>query len=477
MTRPTVVIVGGGITGLSAAWALAKPVDGPRVVVLEASDRLGGKLRTSTFAGLAVDEGADAFLARVPEATALCRELGLGDELVAPATARAYLWWDHELHQLPPGLVLGVPADLTHLARSRLLSPRGKARAALEPLLPGLGAAIATDNLGTLIRRRFGDEVLERLVDPLVGGINAGDADHLSAAAAAPQVAAVAGRARSLLIGLRRQAAATARRTAADGGTAAPIFLAPRGGMTSVVARLTGALGALGVDLRTGTAVDRIAAIGDQGRWRVADVDADAVIVATPAFVAANQLVAIAPTAAAMIGTIEHATVAVVTLAFAERDVGRRLDGSGYLVPKPQQRALTACSWSSSKWAHANIPGQVVLRASLGRYGNEGGARGTDDELVERALTELREPMRLTGRPTEARVTRWERGFPQHQPGHLDLVARIDDRLGREAPGVVVAGAAYRGVGIPACIRQGTAAAEAVIGRLHGRSWPQSDRG
>ena len=183
-----------------------------------------------------------------------------------------------------------------------------------------------------------------------------------------------------------------------------------------------------------------------------------------------NQLAAIAPTAAAMVGTIEHATVAVVTLAFAERDVGRPLDGSGYLVPKPHQRAVTACSWSSSKWAHTSLPGQVVLRASLGRYGNEDGARGSDDELVERALYELREPMRLTGRPTEARVTRWERGFPQHQPGHLDLVARIDDRLGREAPGVVVAGAAYRGVGIPACIRQGSAAAEALLGRLNGRT-------
>ena len=221
MAERVVAIVGGGITGLAAAWALTKLDDPAAVVIFDADDRLGGKLRTSPFAGLgAVDEGADAFLARVPEALALCGELGLGDELVAPATGTAYLWWNGTMHRLPEGLVLGVPAGLARLAGSDLLSWRGKARAALEPLLPRRSAVIDDDNLGALIRRRFGDEVLERLVDPLIGGINAGDADHLSLAASAPQVAEVAARSRSLLIGLRR-------RDAPPTGAAAPVFLTP----------------------------------------------------------------------------------------------------------------------------------------------------------------------------------------------------------------------------------------------------------
>ena len=452
-----VVVVGGGITGLAAAWELSA-TPGRRVVVLEASDRFGGKVRTSPFAGLpAVDEGPDAFLARVPEAVALCRELGLGDDLVSPSTAKAWLWWDHRLHGLPAGLVLGVPSDLAGLARSRLLSWPAKARAALEPLLPGLAARVADDNLGALVRARFGDQVLERLVDPLVGGINAGDADQLSAKAAAPQILGVAGASRSLLFGLRRQAAAAP----ANPG---PVFLAPRGGMGSMVERLVAGLCERGVELRTGVTVDALERAG--ARWIVGDLTADAVIVATPAFVAAPQLAAASPEAAGVLAAIPHASVAMITLAYRDVDVGRPLDGSGHLVPKPGQRALTACSWASTKWAHWKTPGQAVLRASLGRLGNEAAAHGSDDELVTRAVDDLTEPLQLRADPTAVRVTRWEKAFPQHMPGHLDRVAAVETALRRDAPGVWAVGAAHRGVGLPACIRQGRAAARDAMARL-----------
>ena len=452
-----VAVVGGGITGLAAAWELsARP--GVRVVVFEASDRFGGKLRTTPFAGLpAVDEGADAFLARVPEAEALCCELGLGDALVSPATGAAWLWWDHRLHRLPAGLVLGVPSDLAGLARSRLLSWPAKARAALEPVLPGLAARVADDNLGALVRARFGDQVLERLVDPLVGGINAGDADHLSADAAAPQILSVARRSRSLLVGLRRQAAA-------GPANPGPVFLTPAGGMGSLVDRLVAGLDERGVELRTGVAIRAVERAGS--RWQVGDVTADAVIVATPAFVAAPQLTGVSDEAARLLAAIEHASVAMVTLAFRDDDVGRTLDGSGHLVPKPGQRALTACSWASTKWAHWKAPGQSVLRASLGRFGNEAAAHGTDTELLERAVADLTEPLRLRGEPTAVRITRWEKAFPQHAPGHLGRVAAVEAALRRDAPGVWAVGAAHRGVGIPACIRQGRAAAQDAASRL-----------
>ena len=461
MTERVVAIVGGGITGLAAAWALTKLDDPPTVVVFDADDRLGGKLRTSPFAGLpAVDEGADAFLARVPEAVALCGELGLGDELVAPSTGKAYLWWDGAMHRLPEGLVLGVPAGVARLASSDLLSWRGKARAALEPLLPRRSAVIDDDNLGSLIRQRFGDEVLERLVDPLIGGINAGDADHLSLAASAPQVAEVVARSRSLLIGLRRHSAPTGT---APRGAAAPVFLTPRHGMASLVERLVQALTARGVELRTAAPIERIERHG--ARWRVGPLDADAVIVATPAHVAAPQLAAVAPDAAALIAAIDHASVTMVTLAFDAANVARALDGSGHLVPKPQQHHLTACSWASTKWAHWRRADQVLLRASLGRYGHEASALGSDDELIARALADLTPALGLRGAPSDVRVTRWDKAFPQHTPKHLDRVVAIEAALAAEARGLVVAGAAYRGVGIPACIRQGTAAAATVARR------------
>ena len=455
MSERVVAIVGGGITGLAAAWELsAQP--GVRVVVLEASDRFGGKIRTSPFAGLpAVDEGPDAFLARVPEATALCRELGLGDELVSPSSGKAWLWWHRRLHALPAGLVLGVPSDLRGLARSRLLSVRGKLRAAVEPILPGLADAVAADNLGALVRARFGAEVLERLVDPLVGGINAGDADDLSARSSAPQILDVAAGSRSLLVGLRRRAAGVP-----DG----PVFLVPRSGMGSVVERLVAALAERGVELRTGAAVDAIERAG--AGWRVADVEVDAVIVTTPAFVAARQLAGASADAARLLGAIPHASVAMVTLAYRDEHVGRPLDGSGHLVPKPEQRALTACSWASTKWSHWKAPGQSVLRASLGRHGNEAAADGTDDELVARAVGDLHEPLRLAGDPIASRVTRWPAAFPQHTPGHLERVATIEAALRRDAPGVWAVGAAHRGVGIPACIRQGRAAARDALACL-----------
>lgn len=461
MSGRVVAVVGGGITGLAAARR-AVALGAERVVVFEASDRLGGKLRTSPFAGLpAVDEGPDAFLARVPEAVALCRELGLGDDLVSPAIGKAWLWWDHRLHALPEGLVLGVPSDLAGLARSRLLSWRGKARAALEPVLPGLAASAARDNLGALVRARFGDEVLERLVDPLVGGINAGDADQLSARSSAPQILDVTARNRSLLIGLRRQAARAPKNPG-------PIFLAPRGGMGSIVERLVAELAATGVELRLNTPVERVERAGE--RWGVGDVEADAVIVATPAFVAGPQLADASAEAAGVLRAVPHSSVAMITLAFRDEHVGRALDGSGHLVPKPAQRAMTACSWASTKWTHWKAPGQSVLRASLGRYGNEAAAHGTDADLTGRAIADLTEALELRGDPTAVRVTRWDKAFPQHTPGHLDRVAGVEAALRRDAPGVWAVGAAHRGVGIPACIRQGSAAATDALARLAERT-------
>jgi oxygen-dependent protoporphyrinogen oxidase len=444
-----VVVVGGGITGLTAAFELRRTADPPAVTVLEASDRLGGKILTTPFAGLpAVDAGPDSVLARVPWAVDLLRDLALDDQLVAPATGKASLWWRGELHPIPPGLVLGLPTGLPALARSRLLSWPGKARAAVEPLLPRTSG---DDDLGLTVRRRFGSEVYDRLVGPLIGSINAADPQRISLAACAPQVAEAAARHRSLLLGLR------ANRPAAPG---APVFLTHPDGLGHVVHRLAVILRDDGVDLRVGQPAGTI--IHDGERYRVGGLAADAVVLTVPADVAAAALDEVAPAAGPRLRAMRFASVAMVTLALADHAVGRHLDGSGYLVPAAAQRHITACSWASSKWAHLHRDGQVVLRASLGRDGDERALDLDDDALVAATLDDLRLHLGLRADPTAVRVSRWPRSFPQYEPGHLDRVAAIEASL---PAGVVVAGSSYRGLGIASCIRQGREAARTTVAR------------
>ena len=443
---PRVAVVGGGITGLAAALALADA--GADVVVLEAADHLGGKIRTSPFAGLpAVDEGADAFLARVPEAVALARRVGLGDVLVSPTDAGAAVW-HHGLHRLPAGLLLGVPTELGPMARTRLLSWRGKARAAIEPLLPR--TSTAADSVGAFVRRRFGDEVHERLVDALVGSIYAADTDRFSLAAV-PQVAELARRERSLLLGARR---ARRRQPPAEG----PVFASPSRGVGTLVDATADALRASGGDIRTGIAVATVAP--DGSGWRVDDEAFDGVVLAGPARATAALVAGMAPEAARLMSGVDHVDVILVTLRVPAASWPERLAGlSGYLVPKPDQRLVTAASFGSQKWAHWRPDGgDQVLRVSLGRDGLPVGHLD-DDAAVDAVVSETSRHLGVDLAPTDVRVSRWPGAFPQHRPHHTDRVAAIRAAL---PAGVAVAGASYDGIGIPACIR----AADATARRL-----------
>jgi oxygen-dependent protoporphyrinogen oxidase len=461
-----VVVVGGGITGLACALELVE--SGVEVTVLEAASRLGGNIRTSRFAGLEVDEAADAFLARVPEAVALCQRLGLGDQLVSPSNAGAYVWARGRLRRLPAGLALGVPGEILPVARSGILGVGGLARAALEPLLPR--RSTPPDALGPLVSARFGREVLERLVDPLIGGINAGDADRLSALAVAPQVAGVAERSRSLLLGLR------ADRRAHPPDPTAPVFFTLRGGMGGLIDALAASLAVAQppATIELDAPVESVE-IDERGAVQVTTgtsaanprrMDADAVVLACPAHASARLLADAVPEVAAILLGIDYASVALVTFAFDDAAIGRPLDATGLLVPKPAQRTVTAASWASTKWAHWRTPGQAIVRASAGRDGDDHALGLTDDDLVGAMLTDLGRLMDLRAAPTEVRVSRWPRSFPQYRPGHLERIDEADRHLAAHAPTVVLAGAAYRGLGIPACIRQGQSAARILTTRL-----------
>ncbi|MDP1819365.1 MAG: protoporphyrinogen oxidase [Acidimicrobiales bacterium] len=455
-----VAVVGGGITGLVAARTLA--LAGADVTLVDPGP-LGGKVQTSAFDGGTLDEAADAFLARVPEGVELCRELGLEGELVSPAARRAHVWSRGALRPLPEAQLLGVPTDLDELAASGIVSPEGLERARLDLTLPG--SPLHDDvSIGAVMRARLGDEVTERLVDPLVGGINAGDTDRLSLAATVPQLdAAVRSGVASLVEACRAKRASVA-------DPAAPVFYAPRRGMGALPAALAADLDARGVAFVTETAEALAKSVGG---WQLrltsgGAVDVDGVVLAAPAGVSARLVGPQAPTAAELLEAIPYASVALVALAVPREGVDRVLDGSGFLVPRVEGRTVTACSWTTSKWPHLGGEGTVWLRASVGRDGHGEALASDDDGLLAHVLTDLRTTMELRGAPTEARVTRWPSSFPQYRPGHLDRVDAIDADVQARAVGIEVAGAALRGLGVPACIRQGAAAAHRLLATLGG---------
>jgi protoporphyrinogen/coproporphyrinogen III oxidase len=463
-----VVVVGGGVTGLSAAYELACERHGHvEVTVLEAGDRFGGKIRTRPFAGHPLDEAADAFLARVPDAVDLCRDLGLDDDLVSPAVRKAYLYSRGQLRPFPEGVVLGVPTDLDALAASGTLSPAGLERAALDlsmgPDLARFGVDDPPDeSVGAVVRRRVGDEVFERLVAPLLSGVHAGNADRLSLAAGAPQLAVALRDHPSLIGGL------VAQRGAADPDR--PVFFGLAHGSETLTDALVDALRAAGAELHLGAPVEAVEPSGGPAggytvrvtgtaEWLVAD----AVVLTCPLDATAALLAGVTPDAATAMADVAYADVALVALAVPIDGIDRPLDGSGFLVAQPEELLLTACSWASSKWAHLADGKVALLRASVGRADDARANALDDEELVDAVKADLATTMGLHAAPSEVRVSRWARALPQFEVGHLERVRAWRSALAADHPRLEVAGAGLSGLGIPACIGQGRAAARSLL--------------
>lgn len=459
MSVPHVVVIGGGISGLTAAYRLHTCTTPVRVTLLEAAPRLGGKISTTPFGGRMVDEGPDAFLARVPWGTDLCRELGIDDRLISPSSSGAYVVSRGKMRRLPEGLMLGVPSRLRQIATSGIISPLGMARAGLDLVLPDNWNG-RDESVGDLISRRLGREVAERLVDPLIGSINASDTFKLSAEMSAPQIADTARRHRSLIRGVRelqRQREATPD---------APLFHSFNDGVGVLVDRLAKSLDDDVV--KTSTAATSIEQTDEGYRVGVGTghLDADAVVIATPARHTAGLVRPLAPAAADTLDAIEYASVAMVTMSFRAGDVGHPLDGSGLLVPEPEGKLVTAVSFANRKWPHWTDDERVLLRVSAGRHGDDRWLQLDDDELVNTLANEVGELLDISGPVLEWRVTRWVDSFPQYRPGHGQALTAAEADLAARAPGIELCGASYRGVGIPACIRQGDEAARRVLDRL-----------
>lgn len=451
------MIVGGGISGLAAAWFLRQGGAPVRVTVLEGSPRIGGKLHASEVAGVSVDEGAEAMLARRPEGKDLARAVGLGEELVPPGTTQAAIYTRGALRPMPKGQVMGVPSDLTELAKSGIISPAGLLRVPLDQVLPA--TLVTTDvSVAAYIRARMGGEVLDRLIEPLLGGVYAGRSDMLSLEATMPRIAAAARSERSLLAAARQ----IVDEAPADAG---PVFTTLRGGLGSLPEAVAKASGA---DVRTGVTVRELHRTLKGWRLVTGPVpsptvfEADAVILAVPGPAAARLLRDEVPKAAAELARIEYSSMAIVTLAFPVSAFGAVPTGSGYLVPPVEGRAVKAATFSSVKWPHL-AGDHVIVRCSIGRVGDEHLLQREDAELVAMGVAEMSEVMGVRGLPVDSRVSRWGGALPQYNVGHLDRVARARAAVAVQ-PGLAVCGAAYDGLGIPACISTARTAAARILG-------------
>lgn len=439
--------MGAGIAGLTAARDLAEA--GLDVLVLEGTDRAGGKLRAGRVAGTTLDVGAEAMLHRRPEGTALATALGL--PITHPSAATSRVWTREALRPLPR-TVMGAPLDLDQLAASGILSAAGLARAREQR--PVDSAADAS--VGDLVAARFGAEVVDRLVEPLLGGVYAGQARRISVRSAAPQLA-----------GLLARPAFTVPVPPAD---APPVFAGVEGGMWRLPAALADDLARRpGVEVRYDAAVTAIRRTGAGFALTTPTGEevADRVVLATPAAPGARLLAELAPQAAAELAAIGCASVALVTLAFRAEEAAEVLDvgAAGFLVPPVDGRRIKAATFSFAKWdwVRAAGDGLLVLRTSLGRYGEEHTLQVPDAALVEASLADLAAATGLRARPVDAVVQRWGGGLPQYWVGHAERIDRVRAAVAG-VPGLAVCGASYDGVGIPATIASAHRAAADLLG-------------
>ena len=445
--QPKVVVVGGGMSGIATAHFIHRSLgEGVQITLVEAGPQLGGKVATQEFGGHLVDTGPDALLMRVPAMATLLKDLGFNDQLVAPASLGAHVWSRGRLRRLPTGTLFGVPDRLVPLVKSQLLSPMGLARAALDLVLPRNRSLSDDPSIADLVSPRLGAQVFDRLVEPLLGGVHAGRAAELSARSTVPEIAALARKNRSLYLGLRRL------RHHAAPSKGGPVLITLAGGLVRLIDALAAQLGK--ADVRLNTNVSLVSRDGAGYRVDLADgqsIAADAVVLATPAFVSSSLLADVAPDVATVLGEIPYVDVATIWLAYPPSAMGRPLDGTGFLIPPEEGKLLVGCTWSSAKWPHLHDDNLVLIRCMVGRRGDTRWLDMDDDALVSGVHEELVEAMGLTSGPIHQSIQRWPNGMPQYVVGHQKRLDAVEAALG-DLPGLYLTGAAFRGVGLASCV-------------------------
>lgn len=462
-----VVIVGGGITGLSAAHALEKAEDRREVFIVEGSTQLGGNLQTVRHNGFIIDAGPDSWVAAKPHATRLAREVGLGDELIGtrPDTRRVYIVWQRKLHPMPEGLILGVPTEIKPLVETELLGWDAKLRAGLDYVVPPKRWKDDDDeSIASFVHRRLGPDVSERIAGPLLGGIFAGDPEALSVRACVPQLVD-AERDHGSVIRAMRALKAKRKAQATSGESTA--FVSLKRGVQDLVVNVAHKLrDAEIITGRMAKAVVRLPEGDARGRWLVKTSDgamfADDVVLSMPGHAASKLLVDTDPTLSEQLGTLSYSSAATVFLAYRKFDVRHPLDAFGILIPRAEGRPIMACTFVSSKWDHRAPSGQVLLRVFVGGSGNEHMVDHDDEELVRLARSQIFDLLAIDRPPMFTRVFRFRKSSPQPYVGHIPRVKKILARAA-EHPGLHLGGNGYLGSGIPDMVRQGEEIAARIV--------------
>lgn len=464
--KKTIAIVGGGITGLTAAYYLQqklaelKQLD--RIVLIEEKEQLGGKIQTIQQDGYVIERGPDSFLERKHPAVNLAKNLGIEDELVRNTTGQAYILVGEHLHPMPKGSFMGVPTDLDVFMETDLLSAEGKERVKQDLLLPKTDV-VGDQSLGQFFRYRFGDELVENIIEPLLSGVYSGNLDEMSLFATFPQFYELEQTYGSLIKGLQQ----TIHRPKADTGKKAGQFLTFKNGLQTFVNHLEGA-----IDEEVTVHYDKVMRIQhEKERYRLtlregAAIDADVVLMTTPHETLAEIFPA--ENAFSSLMGVPSNSVANVVFAFDESAIEQSLEGTGFVVSRNSSYRMTACTWTYRKWETTTPKGKVLLRAYVGKPGDEDIVMYSDEEIVQIVLQELAQTMTITQDPEFSLVTRWARAMPQYTIGHMDRIKKVRKEIAESLPGVFLAGASFGGVGIPDCIEQAEKAVEAVVAHLKG---------
>jgi oxygen-dependent protoporphyrinogen oxidase len=439
--------------------------------VIEATREWGGKITTHMVDDLVIEAGPDSFLSQKPWALDLCRQLGLSDQLINtnPLEDRAFVYSRGRLCPLPEGLVMVVPSRIGRFVRSGLLSWSGMARMALDLVIPRQPDTDSDESLASFFRRRLGPEAFERLIEPLMAGIYAGDAEQLSLQATFPRFLEMERRHGSLIRGIWAGQAENNRRKG-TGSESRTMFVTLRDGLQTLVNAVVAHLEKAGTHFRLGQRVVTIRArspqAGESGYTLLFEnspvLSADAVVLATPAYVSGQLVRGLNAVAADGLSAIPYASTATVSLAYHRAEVGPSVRGFGFVVPRVEQRGLLAATWTSRKWSHRAPLSHTLVRCYVGGIGREDLLKADDHTVIQRVKHELAEIAGLAATPTYVEVNRWERGMPQYTLGHVDRLEKIENAL-RPYPRLYLTGAGYRGVGIPDCIRDGNETASRAV--------------
>ena len=480
MSNPrTVVVVGGGISGLATAFSLQEQAAAAgvpiRCLVLEAGSSWGGKIVTHRIGDLVTEAGPDSFLSQKPAGLELCAKLGLAEQLINTNETgkKAFVLSGGRLHELPEGLVSFAPKQLGPFLRSGLLSWTGLARMGLDLIVPR-GSPQGDESLASFFRRRFGAQAFDRVLEPLMAGIYAGDAEQMSLKATFPRFYELEQQYGSIIRGMM-----AARKKAASLSPSGPrrtMFVSLKNGLGDLVTALTARLTRQGVELRLGCQVDALRVRSHQlGRWMYdlilndgSALSCESLVLATPAYVSAELLRPLTPIAGGLLEMIPYASTATIALSYPAGAVAGAVEGFGFIVPRKEGRDLIAATWTSLKWPHRAPADQVLIRCYVGGVGREAILQLDDEQLAGKVRAELSALCGIHAEPKYLEVNRWWKAMPQYTLGHLDRLTQLDAALSRYG-GLVLTGAGYRGVGIPDCIRDGAAAAGRVVRFLAGQ--------